>query len=185
MKLNTEECAIYTNRALCYLKLYKYEEAKQDCDHVLQIEDSNIKAFYRRALAYKGLQVRKKNMAGEIHRSSTLCLTSCASPTECQFHSSLFIPLHVESLKVTETMPPVRDCASHQDRTWGFFDPNMENIFLPQQYQIVPSEKTGWMSPLGQIEADKVLMVQFRPLSFQKGSLKFIPESLLNCLDFT
>uniref|UniRef100_A0A8C3K976 Sperm-associated antigen 1 n=2 Tax=Neoaves TaxID=3078114 RepID=A0A8C3K976_9CHAR len=67
MKLNTEECAIYTNRALCYLKLYKYEEAKQDCDHVLQIEDSNIKAFYRRALAYKGLQVRKKNMAGIKH----------------------------------------------------------------------------------------------------------------------
>ncbi|XP_054241447.1 sperm-associated antigen 1 [Indicator indicator] len=56
MKLNTEECTIYTNRALCYLKLYKYEEAKQDCDHVLQLEDSNIKAFYRRALAYKGLQ---------------------------------------------------------------------------------------------------------------------------------
>ncbi|XP_068040064.1 sperm-associated antigen 1 [Anomalospiza imberbis] len=56
MKLNTEECTVYTNRALCYLKLYKYEEAKRDCDHVLQIEDSNIKAFYRRALAYKGLQ---------------------------------------------------------------------------------------------------------------------------------
>uniref|UniRef100_A0A8C3RDG5 Sperm associated antigen 1 n=1 Tax=Cyanoderma ruficeps TaxID=181631 RepID=A0A8C3RDG5_9PASS len=56
MKLNTEECTVYTNRALCYLKLYKYEEAKQDCDHVLQIEDSNVKAFYRRALAYKGLQ---------------------------------------------------------------------------------------------------------------------------------
>ncbi|XP_010130598.1 PREDICTED: sperm-associated antigen 1 [Buceros rhinoceros silvestris] len=56
MRLNTEECTIYTNRALCYLKLYKYEEAKQDCDHVLQIEDSNIKALYRRALAYKGLQ---------------------------------------------------------------------------------------------------------------------------------
>ncbi|NWS92298.1 SPAG1 protein, partial [Toxostoma redivivum] len=64
MKLNTEECTVYTNRALCYLKLYKYEEAKRDCDHVLQIEDSNIKAFYRRALAYKGLQVRKRNMAG-------------------------------------------------------------------------------------------------------------------------
>ncbi|NXO36200.1 SPAG1 protein, partial [Locustella ochotensis] len=64
MKLNTEECTVYTNRALCYLKLYKYEEAKRDCDHVLQIEDSNVKAFYRRALAYKGLQVRKKNMAG-------------------------------------------------------------------------------------------------------------------------
>ncbi|XP_043363446.1 sperm-associated antigen 1 isoform X3 [Dermochelys coriacea] len=56
MKLNSKECAIYTNRALCYLKLYQYEEAKQDCDRVLQIEDSNVKAFYRRALAYKGLQ---------------------------------------------------------------------------------------------------------------------------------
>uniref|UniRef100_A0A8C3TDF0 Sperm-associated antigen 1 n=1 Tax=Chelydra serpentina TaxID=8475 RepID=A0A8C3TDF0_CHESE len=64
MKLNSKECAIYTNRALCFLKLYQYEEAKQDCDHVLQIEDSNVKAFYRRALAYKGLQVRKKNKAG-------------------------------------------------------------------------------------------------------------------------
>ncbi|KAM9235591.1 sperm-associated antigen 1 [Leptosomus discolor] len=62
MKLNTEECTIYTNRALCYLKLYKYEEAKQDCDHVLQIEDSNIKAFYRRALAYKGLQNYKASV---------------------------------------------------------------------------------------------------------------------------
>ncbi|XP_074842968.1 sperm-associated antigen 1 isoform X2 [Carettochelys insculpta] len=56
MKLNSKECAVYTNRALCYLKLCQYEEAKQDCDHVLQTEDSNIKAFYRRALAYKGLQ---------------------------------------------------------------------------------------------------------------------------------
>ncbi|XP_071594154.1 sperm-associated antigen 1 [Heliangelus exortis] len=56
LKLNTEECTVYTNRALCYLKLSKYEEAKQDCDHVLQREGSNIKAFYRRALACKGLQ---------------------------------------------------------------------------------------------------------------------------------
>lgn len=47
-------------RALCYLKLCQYEEAKQDCDRVLQLEDANVKAFYRRALAYKGLQVRKK-----------------------------------------------------------------------------------------------------------------------------
>ncbi|XP_006029329.1 sperm-associated antigen 1 isoform X1 [Alligator sinensis] len=56
MKLNSQESTVYTNRALCHLKLCKYEEAKQDCNHVLQIEDTNIKAFYRRALAYKGLQ---------------------------------------------------------------------------------------------------------------------------------
>ncbi|NXU80903.1 SPAG1 protein, partial [Oreotrochilus melanogaster] len=64
LELNTDECTVYTNRAFCYLKLCKYEEAKQDCDHVLQKDGSNIKAFYRRALACKGLQVRKKNMTG-------------------------------------------------------------------------------------------------------------------------
>ncbi|XP_066547218.1 sperm-associated antigen 1 isoform X3 [Amia ocellicauda] len=56
LKLKPEECMIYTNRALCYLKLNQFVEAKQDCDSTLQFEPSNKKAFYRRALAYKGLQ---------------------------------------------------------------------------------------------------------------------------------
>ncbi|KAJ8291090.1 hypothetical protein GJAV_G00021260 [Gymnothorax javanicus] len=56
LKLKPEECAIYTNRALCYLKLELFNEAKQDCDSALQLEPSNKKAFYRRALAYKGLK---------------------------------------------------------------------------------------------------------------------------------
>lgn len=43
------------------MKLLKYEEAKKDCDYVLQIDGSNIKALYRRALAYKGLEVRTKS----------------------------------------------------------------------------------------------------------------------------
>ncbi|XP_061086931.1 sperm-associated antigen 1A [Conger conger] len=56
LKLKPDECAIYTNRAICYLKLELFEEAKQDCDSALQLEPSNKKAFYRRALAYKGLK---------------------------------------------------------------------------------------------------------------------------------
>uniref|UniRef100_A0A8C5RT47 Mitochondrial import receptor subunit TOM34 n=1 Tax=Laticauda laticaudata TaxID=8630 RepID=A0A8C5RT47_LATLA len=60
IKLNSQEKTIYTNRALCFLKLLKYEEAKKDCDYVLQIDGSNIKALYRRALAYKGLEVKSK-----------------------------------------------------------------------------------------------------------------------------
>ncbi|KAM7382428.1 hypothetical protein PAMP_002156 [Pampus punctatissimus] len=56
LKLKPEECAIYTNRALCYLKLERFSEAKQDCDVALKLEPTNKKAFYRRALANKGLK---------------------------------------------------------------------------------------------------------------------------------
>ncbi|KAM4630340.1 sperm-associated antigen 1A [Polymixia lowei] len=56
LALKPSECSVYTNRAICFLKLNRYEEAKQDCDSALQLEPTNKKAFYRRALAYKGLQ---------------------------------------------------------------------------------------------------------------------------------
>lgn len=46
-------------RALCYLKQERFTEAKQDCDAALKLEPSNKKAFYRRALANKGLKVKR------------------------------------------------------------------------------------------------------------------------------
>lgn len=82
LALKPEECALYTNRcgafkdggvpqraadsrlgvllssrAICFLKLDRFQEARGDCDSALQLEPSNKKAFYRRALAHKGLQV--------------------------------------------------------------------------------------------------------------------------------
>ncbi|XP_071355713.1 sperm-associated antigen 1A [Trachinotus anak] len=56
LTIKPDECALYTNRAICFLKLNRFKEAKQDCDSALQLEPGNKKAFYRRALAYKGLQ---------------------------------------------------------------------------------------------------------------------------------
>lgn len=46
-------------RALCYLKLERFAEAKKDCDAALRVEPNNKKAFYRRALANKGLKVKR------------------------------------------------------------------------------------------------------------------------------
>ncbi|KAG8524087.1 Sperm-associated antigen 1, partial [Galemys pyrenaicus] len=57
LKINNKECAIYTNRQLC-----QFEEAKQDCDQALQIDDGNVKACYRRALAHKGLKNYQKSL---------------------------------------------------------------------------------------------------------------------------
>ncbi|XP_026351418.2 sperm-associated antigen 1 isoform X2 [Ursus arctos] len=62
LKMNNKECAIYTNRALCYLKLGQFEEAKQDCDQALQMDSGNVKAHYRRALAHKGLKDYQKSL---------------------------------------------------------------------------------------------------------------------------
>uniref|UniRef100_G1SGC3 Sperm-associated antigen 1 n=1 Tax=Oryctolagus cuniculus TaxID=9986 RepID=G1SGC3_RABIT len=64
LKINNKECAIYTNRALCYLKLCQFEEAKRDCDQALQMDAGNVKACYRRALAHKGLKVRTPPLQG-------------------------------------------------------------------------------------------------------------------------
>ncbi|KAM9776111.1 sperm-associated antigen 1A-like isoform X1 [Syngnathus typhle] len=56
LALKPDECALYTNRAICLLKLSRFQEAKQDCDSAVRLEPTNKKAFYRRALAHKGLQ---------------------------------------------------------------------------------------------------------------------------------
>ncbi|KAG7279954.1 hypothetical protein CRUP_025206 [Coryphaenoides rupestris] len=58
LRIKPDECSVYTNRAICFLRLNQYTEAKEDCDSALRLEPANKKAFYRRALAHKGLQVR-------------------------------------------------------------------------------------------------------------------------------
>ncbi|NXS70353.1 TOM34 protein, partial [Pandion haliaetus] len=52
----SQECATYTNRALCYLTLKQYKEAVQDCTEALRLDPKNVKALYRRAQALKELK---------------------------------------------------------------------------------------------------------------------------------
>ncbi|NXJ16676.1 TOM34 protein, partial [Odontophorus gujanensis] len=62
LKLN-QECATYTNRALCYLTLKQHKEAVQDCTEALRLDPKNVKAFYRRAQALKELKDYKSSIA--------------------------------------------------------------------------------------------------------------------------
>ncbi|XP_064023817.1 mitochondrial import receptor subunit TOM34 [Pogoniulus pusillus] len=62
LKLN-QECATYTNRALCYLSLKQYKEAVQDCTEALSLDPKNVKALYRRAQALKELKDYKSSIA--------------------------------------------------------------------------------------------------------------------------
>lgn len=45
-------------RALCHLVLKQYKEAEKDCTEALKLDGKNVKAFYRRAQAYKALKVK-------------------------------------------------------------------------------------------------------------------------------
>ncbi|XP_067649303.1 sperm-associated antigen 1-like isoform X2 [Haliotis asinina] len=53
----------YTNRALCYLKLNKPQDAISDCDEALKREKENTKALYRRAQARKMREEYKYSLA--------------------------------------------------------------------------------------------------------------------------
>ncbi|KAL6058123.1 hypothetical protein STEG23_038268 [Scotinomys teguina] len=63
LQTNSKECATHTNRALCYLKLGQFEEAKLDCDQALQIDGGSVKARNRLAPAQKGLENCQESLA--------------------------------------------------------------------------------------------------------------------------
>ncbi|CAH3194909.1 unnamed protein product [Porites evermanni] len=55
IEIDPENVAVYTNRALCYLRLNQDELAIQDTTEALRLQPDNVKALFRRALAKKAL----------------------------------------------------------------------------------------------------------------------------------
>lgn len=60
IKVKEDEAILYSNRAICYLNLNKYFDAKEDCDLAIKIDPTLIKAHYRRGLAHKELFCHSK-----------------------------------------------------------------------------------------------------------------------------
>ncbi len=67
IKLHPDDGLFYSNRALAYLRLGRYEEAVSDCSASLA-RSSTIKAYARRAAAYDGLGMHKE--AARDHRQA-------------------------------------------------------------------------------------------------------------------
>lgn len=52
--------ALHTNRALCYLSTKEWDLCRKDCDAALAIDETNVKAWYRRAQAWNKMNELKK-----------------------------------------------------------------------------------------------------------------------------
>lgn len=46
------KAAVFSNIALCHLKLKNYYEVKKACDSVLEIDPKSVKAYYRRGTSH-------------------------------------------------------------------------------------------------------------------------------------
>ena len=55
IKLDSTNPAYYGNRAAAYLMIMGYKEANADCDTILSLDSSNVKAHFRKVTALKGL----------------------------------------------------------------------------------------------------------------------------------
>lgn len=56
IRLNNSEPVYYTNRALCFLKLSKFNECIDDCSMAIRLDDKAVKAYYRRMQAIEQMQ---------------------------------------------------------------------------------------------------------------------------------
>jgi len=54
-KINKHEIAFDLNMALCKIKMEKWTEAIDNCKMVLNLDKNNVKALYRKGLAFIGL----------------------------------------------------------------------------------------------------------------------------------
>ncbi|XP_065070807.1 peptidyl-prolyl cis-trans isomerase FKBP4-like [Rhopilema esculentum] len=52
---NPLKCIGHLNAAMCELKMKQYQAAKKNCDKALEIEDQNVKGFFRRGQANFGI----------------------------------------------------------------------------------------------------------------------------------
>jgi len=52
LEMSPDEAATYSNRAMAYLKMKKYQLCINDADKCLEIQPDYLKAFHRRGKAY-------------------------------------------------------------------------------------------------------------------------------------
>jgi hypothetical protein len=54
VRINAHKAPLYLNRALCKIKLAKWDDAEWDCDKAIELEPMNAKAHFRRHLVFYG-----------------------------------------------------------------------------------------------------------------------------------
>ncbi|KDO24233.1 hypothetical protein SPRG_09869 [Saprolegnia parasitica CBS 223.65] len=54
VRINHHKVPLYLNRALCKIKLEKWDDAEWDCDKAIELSPENVKGHFRRGLVFTG-----------------------------------------------------------------------------------------------------------------------------------
>ena len=63
---NTRRSQILNNRGNTYLKLSQYNDALNDLNIVLELENDNLKGLYRRGVSYYNLKKYREALDGKL-----------------------------------------------------------------------------------------------------------------------
>lgn len=66
-----EKSTYYSNRAACYQQTHMYSLMVDDCTEAIKIDDTNVKAYIRRAIAYEGME-KWKLALDDYNKAKTL-----------------------------------------------------------------------------------------------------------------
>uniref|UniRef100_A0A8C4GY48 Zinc finger CCCH-type containing 7A n=1 Tax=Dicentrarchus labrax TaxID=13489 RepID=A0A8C4GY48_DICLA len=103
---------LYANRAAAYLSIGLYDQALEDCEKALQLNEGNYRALYRKAKALK--EMGRHQEAYEAVAKCSLAVPQDSSVTQLTQDLAKILGLKIRKAYVRSKV-----CVSHEFQTWA------------------------------------------------------------------
>ncbi|XP_063991057.1 uncharacterized protein LOC135169733 [Diachasmimorpha longicaudata] len=102
-KIRELRTSLYNNMAMCQLKYNNYEHAIELCTKVLQRDENNVKALYRRGCAYGGIRNNEKAVE-DLQRAIELEPNNVAVKDKLRIYSEKWKLANMEANDIVKRM---------------------------------------------------------------------------------